>query len=103
MSSTTITDLSEKEWEALKSTSHVQHGTVYSGDNSGTATTNTPGLGRTVVSYNYDSASESAKFTINEKPDAVPDEVIWFALGASIAHASGAPATTLGSGSYAKG
>lgn len=90
MSQTTITDISEKEWEALKTTSHIQHGTVYSGDNSGTATTETPGLGRTVVGYQYDSSNERAVFTIQEKPDAVPDEVIWFALGASIAHASGA-------------
>ena len=92
MSTNTITDLSAKEWAALKSISHLQHNTIYDGDNSGTATTDTPGLGKTVVNYDYDPANETAVFTINEKPAAVPEEVIWFALGATVAHVSGAPA-----------
>lgn len=92
MSTNTITDLSAEEWAALKSVSTEQHNTVYDGDNSGTATTDTPGLGKTVVSYEYNPSSETADFTIQEKPAAVPDEVIWFALGASVAHVSGAAA-----------
>jgi len=92
MSKNTITDISANEWAALKSLSHLQHATVYSGENVGTATTQTPGLGKTVVAYDYDPAKKTAVFTINEKPAAVPAEVIWFALGATIAHVSGAPA-----------
>jgi hypothetical protein len=88
----TITDLSPNEWAALKEVSNKQHGTVYSGDNAGTATTDTPGLGKTVVAYKYDAAKKTAEFTINEKPAAVPPEVIWFGLGGTIAHVSGAAA-----------
>lgn len=92
MSRNTITDISANEWAALKSISQMQHGTIYSGDNAGTATTQTPNLGKTVVAYEYDPSKQTAVFTINEKPAAVPDEVIWFALGATIAQVSGAPA-----------
>lgn len=92
MSTETITDFSDKEWADLKSASKQQHGTVFEGDNSGTATTNTPGLGKTVVGYQYDPSKKSATFTVKEAPAGVPDEVIWFALGASVAHVSGAPA-----------
>lgn len=88
--STETFDISTKEWAALKASSQKQHGTVYSGDNSGTATTDTPGVGKTVVAYEYDPSAQSAKFTIKEKPSAVPAEVVWFALGASIANAGGA-------------
>ena len=94
MSTNTVTDLSTVEWQALKSVSHSQHGTVYSGDNKGTASTDTPGLGKTVVSYDYNPDTETAVFTVKEKPDSVPAEVIWFALGGTIAHVSGAGASS---------
>lgn len=94
MSQNKVTDLSASEWSALKSISQNQHGTVYSGENKGTASTDTPGLGKTVVSYEYDPASETAVFTVKEKPASVPNEVIWFALGGTIAHASGAAASS---------
>jgi len=89
--STETFDMSTKEWAALKEASKKQHGTVYNGDNSGTATTDTPGVGKTVVAYEYDPSAQTCKFTIKEKPYAVPPEVIWFALGGQIAQAAGAP------------
>lgn len=92
MNETTIPDISEGEWAALKALSQAQHNTVFDGENSGTATTDTPGLGHTAVAYNYDPATKQATFRIKESPNAVPNEVIWFALGATIAHVSGAPA-----------
>ncbi|MEN3746561.1 hypothetical protein TPR58_05235 [Sphingomonas sp. HF-S3] len=92
MSSNTISDLSAADWAALKSASTEQHKTVYDGENSGTATTDTPGLGKTVIGYEYNPGGETATFTVKEKPSGVPDEVIWFALGATVAHVSGAPA-----------
>lgn len=90
MNQNTVTDLCTTTWAALKSTSSLHHGTVYSGEHSGTATTDTPGLGKTVVSYEYDANAESVSFTIVEKPNSVPAEVVWFALGGQVAHASGA-------------
>lgn len=92
MSSHTVTDLSAKEWADLKSTTKSQHNTAFDGDNSGTATTDTPGLGKTVVGYEYDPDKETAVFTVQESPSGVPDEVVWFALGATVAHVSGAEA-----------
>jgi hypothetical protein len=90
MSENKITQVSPNDWAALKAISNAQHGTVYSGDTKGTATTDTPGLGKTVVSYDYNPATETAVFKIVEKPASVPPEVIWFALGGTIAHVSGA-------------
>jgi len=90
MDENTVTDISSNDWAALKAMSQTQHGTVYSGDTSGTATTITPGLGKTAVSYDYNPSTQTAVFKIVEKPDAVPAEVIWFALGATVAHVSGA-------------
>jgi hypothetical protein len=89
-----ITDMSPNEWAALKSVSSMQHGTVYSGDHAGTATTQTPGVGKTVVAYKYDAAKQTAEFTINEKPAAVPAEVIWFGLGGTVAYVSGTASKT---------
>ncbi|GAA0733668.1 hypothetical protein CA233_15510 [Sphingomonas sp. ABOLD] len=94
MSTNTVTDLSAEEWAGLKAISKTQHNTVYDGENSGTATTDTPGLGKTVVGYSYDPGKKTAEFTIKEKPESVPAEVIWFALGATVAHVSGAAART---------
>ena len=94
MSKTTVTDISPKEWSALKTISHLQHRTIFDGKDSGTATTDTPGLGKTVVRYEYDPAREQAEFTITARPDHVPEEVIWFALGATVAHVTGAPHRT---------
>ena len=95
MSDDTITGLAQHEWSAFKVMGRAQHGTDFSGENEGTATTDTPGVGKTVMTYSYDAAAETAVFKIVEKPEHVPEEVIWFALGASVAHVSGAPAKSM--------
>lgn len=63
-------------FDCVKQTSAKQHGTVYTGDDQGTATTNSP-VGQVVLGYAFNSSQSTITYTIQKKPGIVSDSEIW--------------------------
>ena len=75
-SSKTFADITPSLWDCIKKTSQEQHGTVYSGENQGTATTNTL-VGKVVLEYDFEASKDTLRYKIKQKPFLVSSDQIW--------------------------
>lgn len=73
-------------FQCVQTTSHQQHGTVYSppGANTGTATTKVSLIGTVVLSYTFDPTQQTLDYAIVDTPRVVPEGSIWSGIQSTI-------------------
>jgi len=78
MSSKSYNDITSAIFSCVKATSEKEHGTVYDPPdaNQGTATTDTA-VGKVVVRFDLNPATEVLSYSITSKPFIVPASTIW--------------------------
>ena len=85
MSSKSYNNITAEIFACVRATSEKEHGTVYSPPdaNKGTATTDTA-VGKVIVSFDLNPATEVLSYSITSKPFIVPAGTIWNGIGNTI-------------------
>jgi hypothetical protein len=86
MSSKTYNSITQAIWDCVKTTSYNQNGTIYdpADANQGTSTTDIMGVGKVVLTFDFDPNQETLEYTITQKPGIVWDSEIWSGIESSI-------------------